>query len=215
MTEMQTVFIVDDDRGMRGALGDYLRSAKLNVETFDSARSFLAAYVPSRPGCLILDIRMPGMTGLELQEHLVLQGVPLPILVVSAHAQVADAVKSMKLGSFEFIEKPYASEFLLKRVREALEHDQRTRSERSQLAQARECFKKLTEREKEILRLVVAGKQSKRIADLLELSVSTVDNHRANIMRKLSAETSADLTRIALLIDPGLAFSRSAEKSRG
>lgn len=206
MTSNQTVFVVDDSPGMREAVSSFLLANGMSVKTFGSAKEFLAAYDGSSGGCLILDIRMPEMSGVELQEHLLAQGVTLPIIIVSGHAAITDAVKAMKLGSFEFMEKPYSPDILLRRVREALEHDRKIRTENALLTQFKSRYLRLTEREKQILALVVAGKQSKIIADRMGLSVSTIDNHRANIMNKLHAETSADLVRIALLADPDLAF---------
>ena len=210
----QTVFIVDDNAGVRKALSEYLDAAGLNTEAFASAEEFLAAYDPKRSGCLILDLKMPGMSGLELQEDLLSKGALLPVIIVSGHAGVPEAVRSMKLGTFEFIEKPYSSEFLLQRIHEALAQAHRKEHESLGLAGLRTRFQLLTHREKEILGLVVSGKQSKVIASLVGLSVSTVDNHRANIMKKLQAETSADLTRIALHAEPALALLASDKKRR-
>ena len=206
MNSGQTVFVVDDNLAMLQAVGDYLRGAQLNVETFSSAKDFLAAYSETRPGCLLLDIHMPEMSGIELQERLLEMNISIPIIIVSGRAAVSDAVKSMKMGSFDFLEKPYSSEFLLKRVRDALDHDHKRRSDRSKSSESRNRFEQLTDRELQILSHVISGKPSKVIADQMGLAVSTVGNHRANIMRKLQAETSADLTRIALLLDPSLAF---------
>lgn len=202
MDNGQTVFVVDDDPGMRNVLCGFLRASGFRFQAFGSAIEFLSAYASDRGGCLVLDLRMPEMSGLELQERLVGLGFSLPIIVVSGNAAVVDAVKAMKLGSYDFIEKPYSSELLLLRIREALDHDRRARTERARKAEAAARLRMLTKREKQVLRHVVSGRQSKAIADEMGLSVSTIDNHRANIMKKLKAETSADLTRIALLIDP-------------
>ena len=207
LNTVQTVFVVDDNADMRQAVGDYLECAQLTVEKYASAKDFLAAYSPAKSGCLILDIHMPQMSGLELQAHLLSKNISIPIIIVSGRAVVTDAVKSMKMGSFEFLEKPYSSEFLLKRVREALEVDRLKRQGDGQMTDLRLRLDQLTERERQVLTQVVTGKQSKHIADTLGIAVSTVDNHRANIMRKLQAETSADLTRIALLADPTLGLN--------
>jgi two-component system response regulator FixJ len=207
MSSEQTVFIVDDNPQLRKSLGDFLEAAQLTVQSFASAKAFLAAYRPSMAGCLILDIQMPEMSGLELQELLCAKGHRLPIIIVSGHRVVRDVVLTMKMGSYEFIEKPYCPDFLLKRVREALEDDLRQRLEDGRLITLRNRFAKLTVRERQVLSWVISGAQSKTFADKLGLSVSTVDNHRANIMKKLNAKTSADLTRMALLIDPTLAFA--------
>ena len=203
----QTVFVVDDNADMRHAVRDFLQHGLLTVETFASAKDFLAAYSPEKSGCLVLDIHMPGMSGLELQEHLVLNKIFIPTIISSGRAVVTDAVRSMKMGTFEFLEKPYSSEVLLKCVRKALEVDRLRRQGDGQLTKLRLRYEQLTERERQILAQVVFGKQSKHIADHLGIAISTVDNHRSNIMRKLQAETSADLTRIALLIDPTMGLS--------
>jgi FixJ family two-component response regulator len=194
----QTVFVVDDHRGMREALGAFLRSAGLRTESHPSANEFLARFDRGLRGCLVLDLRMPGMSGLDLQERLRSLGSTLPVIVVSAFAAVSDAVRSMKLGSFEFIEKPYSSEFLLERVRAALAHEASTRRTASERSHLRRRFDGLTPREHEILSLVIAGRPSKGIADSVGLSVSTVDNHRANIMKKVRACGSAELVRFAI-----------------
>lgn len=210
MSGAQTVFVVDDDPGMRKSMRVLLKSADLNAEIFESAKDFLDSYDPARGGCLILDLRMPEISGIELQERLVKMGNLLPIIIVSGHANVATAVKSMKLGSFEFLEKPFSPERLLEQVNAALEMDRETRVRRTQKAALRARLDRLTAKERDILALVVAGKQSKMIADQLGLSVSTVDNHRANLMKKLGAGTTADLTRITLTADPDFKFSPSA-----
>lgn len=203
---MQTVFVVDDNLDVRSSLTDFLQVAGLKARGFESGSEFLSFYKPAMPGCLILDIHMPGMSGIELQENLCAGGFNLPIIIVSGKAVVSDAVKTMKLGTFEFIEKPYDPKFLLARVREALKTDEKRRRENSKLENIRGRFEKLTVRELEILGLVVKGLQSKAIASDIGLSISTVDNHRANLMKKLGAKTAADLTRIVLQIDPSLAF---------
>jgi two-component system, LuxR family, response regulator FixJ len=202
--EIQTVFVVDDHPSMRQTLSNFLKAAQLNVESFDSAKSFLATYHPTRAGCLVLDIKMPEMSGLELQEYLLSIGASLPIIIVSGQAAVMEAVKAMKLGSFDFMEKPYSPEVLLKRVREALECDRNTRRSRERRGELRARFDQLTDREKQILSSIIIGKHSKIIAEDLGVSVSTIDNHRANIMKKLKAESPADLTRLAILADPSL-----------
>ncbi|MEZ0391043.1 MAG: response regulator transcription factor [Pseudobdellovibrionaceae bacterium] len=204
MKPAPTVFVIDDDPGMRKSLTFLFKSEGFLVETFKDGPSFLRTYNPERPGCLILDIRMPGMSGLEVQEHLFSIADPIPIIIISAHADVSSAVRALKGGSFDFLEKPYSPTLLLERVKMALEKDQALRAEKVWRVSYLHRVQELTAREKQILALVVAGKPSKMVADRLGLSVSTVDNHRARIMKKLKAETTADLTRIALLADPNL-----------
>ena len=201
MIEKQTVYVVDDDAGMRKSLGMLLDSAGLSAEPFESAKAFLAGFDSRRSGCLVLDIKMPEMSGLELQEHLVKAGITIPIIVISAHADVTSAVRAMKMGSFDFIEKPYAPEKILDKIQEALDFDQQNRAEREWRASVQKLMQAVTEREREILDLVVAGKPSKQIASELGITVSTVDNHRAKLLKKLKAETTADLLRITLSAD--------------
>lgn len=204
MTAPQTVFVIDDDSRIRESLTALLASVGLQVEAFESAMAFLEVYDPSRSGCLVLDIRMPEMSGIELQERLVSKKATIPIIIVSAHADVPTVVRTMKLGSFDFLEKPFSPQQLLETIYKALEQDRRQRMEHAIRFSVQQSLALLTSREREILALVVSGNPSKKIATQLNLTVSTVDNHRANIMRKLRAETPADLTRIALLADPSL-----------
>jgi two-component system, LuxR family, response regulator FixJ len=200
----ETVFVVDDDIGTRSALSRFLQSAGLRCETFELARQFLQAYDCERSGCLVLDIQMPEMSGLELYEHLAAERSSLPVIVVSGHADVGTAVRAMKLGSFDFLEKPCAPEHLLERIQAALARARRFQSDRERRESLRERIGQLTSRQREILAAVVKGNPSKAIANQLGLTVSTVDNHRANIMKKLHAASAADLTRIAVAADPQL-----------
>lgn len=204
----QTVFVVDDSPEMRRTLCGFLRAAGLNVQDFSSADTFLSVYKPEMGGCLVLDIQLPGMSGLDLQEFLSRNGISLPIIIVSGQAMVKDAVRAMKLGSFEFVEKPFEPKFLLARVKEALNHDRESRKIAAKRDVYRERYNKLSERERQILSLVISGKGSKEIASAMSLTVSTVDNHRANLMKKLKAGTSAELATIALTVDPSLAFPK-------
>jgi two-component system, LuxR family, response regulator FixJ len=193
----QTVFVVEDNPAMRGALRDFFVTAGLDVRSFDSAEAFLAGYTEDQSGCLVLDIKLPAMSGVDLQKHLLKLGVRLPVIMVSGHAKVIDAVNAMKMGAFEFIPKPYPSDLLLERVRQALAQDLSSRL-------SRRLMQNLTDRERQILALVVSGLQSKAIADKLQLTVSTVDNHRANIMKKLAVGSIADLVRFVMKNDPDL-----------
>lgn len=208
MSNEQTVFIIDDNVNMLSALGTFLQASNLKVRTYSSARDFVRTCNSKNNGVIVLDLKMPELSGLELQEYLVSTNNTLPIIFVSGHAEVSDAVMAMKLGSFDFIEKPYSSEYLLKRIRDAMEVNRVDEEKRIYVTELRARFETLTAREKSILTWVIAGKQSKFIADSLSVSVSTIDNHRANVMSKLKAETSSDLVRMALLVDPTLAFSK-------
>lgn len=204
MISEHNVFIVDDDTDVRESLALLFEIENFRVKTFNSATEFLQYATPEMQGCLILDLKMPGMSGLELQAILIDEGIDLPIIFNTAHGDVQTAVKAMKMGSFDFLEKPYPSQLLIDRVYKAIQLNNEHRLEFTRRANAIDKMNLLTEREKEILVLVVEGRPSKTIADLLNLSVSTVDNHRAKILKKFEAETVADLTRIALIADPHL-----------
>lgn len=204
----KAVYIIDDDPGMRASLAMLLETEKLKVELFESAEDFFRSCDSGIAGCLILDLRMPGMTGLEVQELLTEKNIEIPIIFITAHGDITSAVKAMKAGSFDFLEKPFSAGVLLERVFKALHLDSEMRAQKSRLSAVREKLALLTERELEVLVLVVQGRPSKQIAEILDLSVSTVDNHRAKIMKKLHAETTADLTRIALQANPLLLQNR-------
>lgn len=204
MISEHNVFIVDDDTDVRESLALLFEIENFQVKTFNSATEFLQYATPEMQGCLILDLKMPGMSGLELQAVLVDSGIDLPIIFNTAHGDVQTAVKAMKMGSFDFFEKPYPSQLLIDRVYKAIQLNNEHRVQFVRRSNAIDKMNLLTDREKEILVLVVEGRPSKTIADLLNLSVSTVDNHRAKILKKFEAETVADLTRIALIADPHL-----------
>jgi FixJ family two-component response regulator len=195
-----TVFVVDDDQALRDSLAWLMESVDLPVETYPSAQAFLDGYDASRPGCLLLDIRMPGMSGLELQEKLVQEGVRIPVIIISAYANVEQAVRAMKTGAVDFIKKPYKGEVLVERVCQALELDARIRREEAERADAAARVALLTPREREIMGMLAAGKSAKRIAYELDLSRKTVDVHRGHIMTKLRVESLVELVRIAELL---------------
>lgn len=198
MAEQSTVFIVDDDEAVRDSLSWLMRSAGLQAQTFDSADAFLQGYGEDRPGCLILDIRMPGMSGLELQSRLSERGFRLPIVIISGHADVPMAVRALKAGAFDFIEKPFNDELLLDLVQRALEQDRERRRDRAEMDELRERMESLTPREREVLELVVAGAANKTISSELGVSPKTVEAHRARVMEKLQAESLSHLVRMAV-----------------
>ncbi|MDO9126155.1 response regulator FixJ [Parvibaculum sp.] len=198
MRTEETVFIVDDDTAVRESLRALLESAALNVDDFSSAAAFLGSYVPHRPGCLVVDIRMPDMDGLELQEELVRRSIELPVIVVTGHADVPLAVRAMKAGAVDFIEKPFDDNLLLDGIGRALEAGRQRRSHADFSQAARTRIAGLTQREREVLEHLVSGQSNKVIAYELDISPRTVEVHRANLMEKMRARTLSDLVRMAL-----------------
>jgi FixJ family two-component response regulator len=191
-----TVFIVDDDDAVRRFLSGLIESVELRVETFASARDFLEAYEPGRPGCLVLDVRMPGMSGLELQRELADQAIDLPVIILTGHGNVQLAVHAMKAGAIDFVEKPFDNELLLDRIQKAVAANLRAGSERIKRIEIAERMQLLTPREREVLDLVVAGQTNKGVARHLDISERTVEVHRANVMRKMQAKSLADLVKM-------------------
>lgn len=192
------VFVVDDDEAVRSAVAMLLRSVFLDVETFASARDFLDAWTPDRAGCLVLDLRMPGLSGLELQERLAGQGSPLPIIFLTGHGGVPDAVAAMRAGAVDFLAKPFRDQDLLDRVQEALEVDRSRRAQTGMRAELRSRLERLTPREAEVLDRVVEGQPNKQIAAELGVSERTVEIHRARVMAKMEAASLAELVRLVL-----------------
>ena len=197
MTPEPTVFIVDDDDAVRRFLSGLIESVELRVEAFASARDFLEAYEPGRPGCLVLDVRMPGMSGLELQRELADQAIDLPVIILTGHGNVQLAVHAMQAGAIDFVEKPFDNELLLDRIQRAVAENVRVGSERIKRIEIAERMQLLTPREREVLDLVVAGQTNKGVARHLDISEKTVEIHRANVMRKMQAKSLADLVKMA------------------
>ena len=197
------IFVVDDDEAVRLSTEMLIRSMGLRVETFDSATEFLEDFDPQQPGCVILDIRMPGMSGLELQDHLNEMKASIPIIFVTGHGDVPMAVTAMKAGAVDFIQKPFRDQELIDRVHAALDEDREQRQEAAAQGEINERIKTLTSREFEVMGLVVDGKPNKAIAFDLGLSPRTVEIHRARVMQKMAAGSLADLVRMALRVRPG------------
>ena len=191
------VYVVDDDEAVRDSL-QFLLEPTYQVATFDSAEAFLARYDPKAIACLILDVRMPGMSGLQLQEELLSRGSHLPVVFITGHGDVPMAVSTMKKGATDFIEKPFEQEALKRLVERMLEQarEDAARIERQRMNSA--LLARLTAREQQVLERIVSGRLNKQIADDLGISIKTVEAHRANIMEKLKAGTVADLMRVAL-----------------
>lgn len=194
-----TVFVVDDDQAMRNSLKWLIGSVGMQVECYDSADAFLNSYYPGRAGCLLLDVRMPGMSGLELQELLVSRGITLPVIIITGHGDVPMAVRAMKSGAIDFIEKPFNDEVLLDGIRNALALDERRRGAQQERSQVMERLIHLTPREHEVMLMVTDGKSNKEIANELGVSAKTVEAHRARVMEKMQASSLAELVRMAML----------------
>ena len=193
-----TIFVVDDDSAVRDALKLLLRSLGQSVETFGSGQEFLEAYSEDRPGCLVLDIRMPGMSGLELQQQLNERHSSLPIIFITGHGEVPMAVEAMQAGAVDFIQKPFRDQDLIDRINQALEKDSNNRAALGERNDIRHRLETLTPREREVLDLVVHGKANKVIAGDLQLSQRTVEIHRARVMEKMQASSLAHLVRMGL-----------------
>ncbi|MDX1403138.1 MAG: response regulator FixJ [Woeseiaceae bacterium] len=194
----QTVYVVDDDQAIRRAMELLMRSVGLDYEIFHTADDFLENHSNQRAGCLVLDIRMPGLGGLELQEKLNEMGSTLPIIFITGHGDVPMAVEAMQKGAVDFIQKPFRDQELLDRIGVALKADEERRSARNRQAEVAARLDKLTKREREVMDLVVTGKPNKVIAYELGVSQRTVEIHRARVMEKMQAKSLADLVRMHL-----------------
>lgn len=193
-----TVVVVDDDEAVRGAMRLLLKSVGLAAVTHATADEFLAAFDPQQPGCLILDVRMPGMSGLELQHQLNLRGAIVPVIFITGHGDVPMAVEAMQHGAFDFLQKPFRDQDLIERVQRALEKDRHTREQLRHTDLIRERFASLTPREREVMILMSQGKPNKVMAADLGVSQRTVEIHRARVMEKMEARSLAQLVRMAM-----------------
>jgi two-component system response regulator FixJ len=200
MPAQPTVYVIDDDDGLRTSMRWLLESVGLAVQTFSSGQEFWAVYEPEGTGCLVLDVRMPSMNGLDLQEELARRRIDLPVIVVTGYGEVNMAVRAMRAGAFDFIEKPFSEQVFLDRVWRAIRQHAESRQERAQLAVFRSLLERLTRREREVMRLVVAGKSNKEIAQELGLSSKTIEIHRSQVMKKTESKSLADLIRIGLAL---------------
>ncbi len=197
--DQPTVFIVDDDPAIRFAMQALMDSVNLRHEIFPSGDEFLAAVSDHRPGCLVLDIRMPGLGGLELQQELINRGNELPIIFITGHGDVPMAVEAMQKGAIDFIQKPFRDQDLLDRIRDALKTDEQRRTQQQKHSEVADRVARLTKREREVFDLVVTGKPNKVIAYELGVSQRTVEIHRARVMEKMQARSLADLVKMHLL----------------
>ena len=195
---LPTVFIVDDDEAVRNSLRLLVKSVGLTAAALVSAQEFLASYDPLQPGCLLLDVRMPGMSGLELQQRLNLLGAVIPVIFITGHGDVPMAVEAMQQGAFDFLQKPFRDQDLIDRIQRALEKDRANRAALGEHSRIREQHETLTPREREVLALVTSGKANKVMAADLGLSQRTIEIHRARVMEKMGASSLAHLVRMVL-----------------
>lgn len=195
-----TIFVVDDDEAMRDSLTWLLEGEGYQVTCFDSAENFLKAWTVALRGCLVLDVRMPEMSGLELHERLDSLGSQLPIIFVTGHGDVPMAVAALQRGACDFIEKPFRNEELLSRIERALEIDRQTAERRHRDGAIAQRLEQLTQREREVMQLVVAGKLNKQVADELNISMKTVEAHRARVMDKMGVRTLAELVQAVMTV---------------
>jgi FixJ family two-component response regulator len=191
------VFVVDDDPSMRRSLDSLLRSVSLDVRLFASAPEFMQAERRDAPGCIVLDVRLPGMSGLTFQQELAKAGIALPIIFISGHGDVPMTVRAMKAGAVEFLTKPFDDQVLLDAIDAAIERDRARRRDAASLADLKTHYRSLTDREREVMQLVVTGRANKQIAADLNLSLVTVKVHRGQVMRKMLAKSVAELVRMA------------------
>ena len=195
--ERPAVFIVDDDMSVREALKNLFRSVGLRVEAFGSAQEFLSSPRSDAPGCLVLDVRLPGLSGLDLQRKLVEANIEIPIIFVTAHGDIQMSVRAMKAGAVEFLTKPFRDQDLLDAVQQAIDRDRTARTQRAEMAALRNRYESLSSREQGVMALVVRGLLNKQIAGELGISEATVKLHRGQVMQKMHAESLADLIRMA------------------
>jgi FixJ family two-component response regulator len=205
------VFVVDDDSSIREAIESLVKLAGLRVETFGSAQEFLRSKRADLPGCVVLDVELPGLSGLDLQRELAAHGIKLPIIFITGYGDIPMSVRAMKAGALEFLTKPFRDQDLLDAIEQALERDRAVRRHAREIAELRERFDVLTSREREVMSLVVAGRLNKQIGFELKISEVTVKIHRGRVMNKMGAESLAELVRMTERLEIPTAKDRSAK----
>jgi len=191
------IAVVDDDPSVREGLESLIRSAGMRVETFASAQEFLARLRAQAPSCLVLDLQLPGLSGLDLQKRMAEVDLEIPIVFLTGHGNIPASVQAMKAGAVEFLTKPFDEEDLLRAIREAVERDRRQRQQHEEMSELRERYERLTAREQEVMQQVIAGLLNKQVADEMKITEFTVKVHRGRVMRKMCADSLADLVRMA------------------
>jgi FixJ family two-component response regulator len=198
----QVVFVIDDDPSMREAIKRLTGAVGLTVQTFSSAQEFLDSHLPGTSGCVVADVRMPGLSGLELQQEMSTRGITFPMIFITGHGDIPMSVRAMKAGAVEFLTKPFREQELLDAIRQAIAQDAEAQRERLELVELRKNFASLTAREKEVMTSVVAGHLNKNIAIELGASEKTIKVHRGHVMHKMHAASLAELVRIAEKLGP-------------
>ena len=192
-----TVFVIDDDPSVREAIDSLIRSVGINVRTFASAQEFMTSTRPDAPACLVLDVRMPGLSGLDLQRELGNAGIRIPVIFITGHGDIPMSVRAMKAGAVEFLTKPFRDQDLLDAISQAIERDRIERAQYAEVVELQQRFEELTPREREVMEQVVAGLLNKQIANRLNISEVTVKLHRHQVMEKMKAQSLAELVRMA------------------
>lgn len=201
MSKDQTIFVVDDEPDVRAALSMLIKSVGLKPEIYKTPQAYLDAYDPEREGCLVLDMRMPGMSGLELQEKLASMGLHPPIIMISGHGEISNAVQAVQSGAIDFLQKPVSDQLLLDRIQQALRLDTENRKEFYECQELERRYGTLTPREREVMQGVITGKLNKIIADELNVSTRTVEIHRAHVMEKMQARSFSTLVNMSNRIE--------------